>query len=62
MKRPLTTPPAGLRGTRVVPCLEPEGMIGGLPTQITPEVETALAVIIKVPSWQVTIVNEAGHP
>lgn len=41
---------------------EPQSVIGYLPTLLTPEGETPLAFIIKVPSWQTTTVNEAGDP
>lgn len=57
---PLTTPPLGF-GDRAVPCFEPQGVIGYLPTLLTPEVQTPLAFIIEVPSWQTTAVNEVGH-
>ena len=58
---PLTTPPLDF-GDRVVPCCEPQGVIGCLPTLLRPEVETPLAFIIKVPSRQTTTVHEAGRP
>ena len=60
MERPPDQPPLDF-GDRPVPCFEPQGVIGYLPTLLTPEVETPLAFIIKVSSWQTTAVNEAGH-
>lgn len=61
IKLPLATPLLD-SGDRVVPCFEPQSVIGYLPTLLTPEGETPLAFIIKVPSWQTTTVNEAGRP
>lgn len=58
---PLATPLLDF-GDRVVPCCEPQGVIGCLPTPLMPEEETPLAFVIKVPSWQTTTVNEAGRP
>lgn len=56
IKLPLATPLLD-SGDRVVPCFEPQSVIGYLPTLLTPEEgETPLAFIIKVPSWQTTTV------
>ena len=60
MERPPDQPPLDF-GDRPVPCFEPQAVTGYLPTLLTPDVETPLSFIIKVPSWQTAAVNEAGH-